>query len=99
MPCHPLGRNASVISQPERKSFQELLSAVPLDARGDLAVLRPAFEEFMLQMPLPSDVSLTGTTLGGVPVLEISGARGHRGRRTPILPRRRLRARVGSRKR
>jgi acetyl esterase/lipase len=54
------------------KSFQELLSAVPLDARGDLTVLRPVFEEFMLQTPLPSDVSLTDRTLGGVPVLEIS---------------------------
>jgi monoterpene epsilon-lactone hydrolase len=60
------------MSQPERKSFQELLSAVPLDSRGDLAVLRPVFEEFMLQTPLPSDVSLTDTTLGGIPVLEIS---------------------------
>ena len=60
------------MSQPERKSFQDLLSAVPLDARGDLAVLRPVFEEFMLQTPLPSDVSLTEMTLGGVPVLEIS---------------------------
>jgi epsilon-lactone hydrolase len=72
MPSHPLGRNASVVSQAARKSFQELLSAVPLDARGDLAVLRPVFEEFMLQTPLPSDVSLTEMTLGGVPVLEIS---------------------------
>jgi hypothetical protein len=60
------------MSQPERKSFLELLSAVPLDARGDLAVLRPVFEEFMLQTPLPSDVSVTETTLGIVPVLEIS---------------------------
>ena len=60
------------MSQPERKSFQDLLSAVPLDARGDLAVLRSVFEEFMLQTPLPADVSLTEMTLGGVPVLEIS---------------------------
>jgi epsilon-lactone hydrolase len=60
------------MSQSERKSFQELLSAVPLDAPGDLAVLRQVFVEFMLQTPLPSDVSLTETTLGGVPVLEIS---------------------------
>src|ERR1700741_4125037 len=72
MPCHPLGRNASVMAQSERKSFLELLSAVPLDARGDLAVLRAVFEEFMLQTPLPSDLSLTEMTLGGVPVLEIS---------------------------
>jgi epsilon-lactone hydrolase len=60
------------MSQPERKSFQELLGAVPLDARGDAAVLRRVFEEFMLQTPLPPDVSLTETTLGGVPVIEIS---------------------------
>jgi monoterpene epsilon-lactone hydrolase len=56
----------------ERKSFLDLLSAVPPEARGDLAVLRHLFEEFMLQTPLPSDVSLIETTLGGVPALEIS---------------------------
>jgi epsilon-lactone hydrolase len=60
------------MTQTERKSFPELLSAVPPESRGDLAVLRPLFEEFMLQTPLPSDVSLTETTLGGVPALEIS---------------------------
>src|ERR1700733_11990322 len=72
MASHPWGRNASGMSQPERRSFQDLLSAVPPDARGDLAVLRGVFEEFMLQAPLPSDVSLTEMTLGGFPVLEIS---------------------------
>lgn len=72
MASHPWGRDASGMSQPERKSFQDLLSAVPPDARGDLPVLRGVFEEFMLQTPLPSDVSLTEMTLGGVPVLEIS---------------------------
>jgi acetyl esterase/lipase len=61
-----------VMRHPERKSFVELLSAVAPDARGDLTVLRSVFEEFMLQTPLPADVSLTATTLGGVPVLEIS---------------------------
>jgi acetyl esterase/lipase len=60
------------MSQPERKSFPELLSEVPPEERGDLSRLRPLFEEFMLQTPLPSDVSLSGTTLGGVPALEIS---------------------------
>jgi monoterpene epsilon-lactone hydrolase len=60
------------MSQPERKSFPELLSAIPPEARGDLSQLRPLFEEFMLQTPLPSDASLTETTLGGVPALEIS---------------------------
>jgi monoterpene epsilon-lactone hydrolase len=72
MPSHPLGGDAADMSQPERRSFEELLSAVPLDARGDPAVLRRVFEEFMLQTPLPSGVSLTETTLGGIPVLEIS---------------------------
>jgi monoterpene epsilon-lactone hydrolase len=60
------------MSQPERKSFPELLSAIPPEDRGDLSRLRPLFEEFMLQTPLPSDVSLTEMTLGGVPALEIS---------------------------
>jgi epsilon-lactone hydrolase len=60
------------MSQPERKSFPELLSAVPPEERGNLSRLRPLFEEFMLQTPLPSDVSLTEATLGGVPALEIA---------------------------
>lgn len=60
------------MNQPERKSFPELLSAIPQQDRGDLSVLRPLFEEFMLQTPLPSDLSLTETNLGGVPALEIS---------------------------
>jgi monoterpene epsilon-lactone hydrolase len=60
------------MSQPERKSFPELLSAIPPENRGDLSLLRPLFEEFMLQTPLSSDVSLTETTLGSVPALEIS---------------------------
>jgi monoterpene epsilon-lactone hydrolase len=72
MASHPVARHAFVMGQRERRSFQELLSAVPPEARGDPAVLRPVFEEFMLQTPLPSDVSLTQLTLGGVPVLEIS---------------------------
>ncbi len=60
------------MSQPERKSFPELLSAIPPEERGDLSRLRPLFEEFMLQTPLPSDVSLSETQLGGIPALEIS---------------------------
>jgi epsilon-lactone hydrolase len=60
------------MSRPERKSFPELLSAIPPENRGDLSLLGPLFEEFMLQTPLPSDVSLTETTLGGVPALEIT---------------------------
>jgi acetyl esterase/lipase len=60
------------MSQPERKSFPELLSAIPPESRGDLSLLRPLFDEFMLQTPLPSDVSLTETRLGGVPALEIT---------------------------
>jgi epsilon-lactone hydrolase len=60
------------MTQAERKSFPELLSAISPEDRGDLSVLRPLFEEFMFQTPLPADVSLTETTLGGVPALEIS---------------------------
>jgi monoterpene epsilon-lactone hydrolase len=60
------------MSQPERKSFLELVSAIAPEERGDLSLIRPRFEEFMLQMPLPSDVSLTEMPLGGVPAVEIS---------------------------
>jgi epsilon-lactone hydrolase len=60
------------MSGAERKSFPELLSAIPPEERGDVTRLRPLFEEFMLQTPLPPDVSLNETALGGVPALEIS---------------------------
>jgi epsilon-lactone hydrolase len=72
MLAHPPGRDDALMSRPERKSFPELLSAIPPENRGDLSLLGPLFEEFMLQTPLPSDVSLTETTLGGVPALEIT---------------------------
>jgi monoterpene epsilon-lactone hydrolase len=72
MPAHLPRRDDAPMSQPERKSFPELLSAIPPEERGDLSRLRPLFEEFMLQTPLPSDVSLAETQLGGVPAREIS---------------------------
>ena len=56
----------------ERVHVGDRLRPLDMQDRGDLSVLRPLFEEFMLQTPLPSDVSLTEPKLGGVPALEIS---------------------------
>ena len=39
----------------ERKSFPELLAAIRPEERGELKHLRPLFEEFMAQTPLPPD--------------------------------------------
>jgi epsilon-lactone hydrolase len=60
------------MSKSERKSFPEMLSAVPPEERGDLSRLRPLYDEFMTQTPLPSDVAVTEMTLGGIPGIEIS---------------------------
>jgi acetyl esterase/lipase len=61
------------MSEP-KKTFQELLEKhnVAPESLGDMAVLRPVYEEFMLQTPVPSDVSTVETDLGGVLALEVS---------------------------
>jgi monoterpene epsilon-lactone hydrolase len=61
------------MSEP-RKTFQELLEKqnVAPESLGDMSVLRPVYEEFMLQTPVPSDVSFVETDLGGVLALEVS---------------------------
>jgi len=61
------------MSQP-KKTFPELLEKanVPPESLGDMTVLRPVYEEFMLQTPAPPDVLITEVELGGVLALEIS---------------------------
>jgi acetyl esterase/lipase len=61
------------MSEP-KKTFQELLEKhnVAPEALGDMTVLRPVYEEFMLQTPVPSDVSFVEADLGGVLALEAS---------------------------
>jgi epsilon-lactone hydrolase len=56
-----------------KKTFPELLEKanVPPESLGDMAVLRPVYEEFMLQTPAPADVSITEMELGGVLALEV----------------------------
>jgi epsilon-lactone hydrolase len=56
------------------QTFQELLEMrnVAPESLGDMTVLRPIYEEFMLQTPVPSDVSFVETELGGVLALEVS---------------------------
>jgi epsilon-lactone hydrolase len=59
---------------PPKTTFPELLEKanVPPESLGDMTVLRPVYEEFMLQTPVPSDVSITEVELGGVLALEVS---------------------------
>jgi monoterpene epsilon-lactone hydrolase len=59
------------MSQP-KKTFPELLEKanVAPESLGDMTVLRPVYEEFMLQTPVPSDVSITEVELGGALALE-----------------------------
>jgi epsilon-lactone hydrolase len=56
-----------------KKTFPELLEKanVPPESLGDMTVLRPVYEEFMLQTPVPADVSITEMELGGVLALEV----------------------------
>jgi acetyl esterase/lipase len=57
-----------------KKTFPELLEKanVPPESLTDMTVLRPVYEEFMLQTPAPAEVSITETELGGVRALEVS---------------------------
>jgi epsilon-lactone hydrolase len=61
------------MSEP-KKTFQELLEKrnVPPESLGDMTVLRPVYEEFMLQTSAPADVSVAEVELGGVLALEFS---------------------------
>jgi monoterpene epsilon-lactone hydrolase len=61
------------MSQP-KMTFPELLEKANVRpaSLGDMTVLRPVYEEFMLQTPVPSDVSITEVDLGGVLALEVS---------------------------
>jgi monoterpene epsilon-lactone hydrolase len=60
------------MSQEQKAAVEAILRAAPLDATGDLEVQRPLFEEFMRQVPLPDDITLTERTLNGVSSLEVA---------------------------
>jgi acetyl esterase/lipase len=60
------------MSQEQKAAVEAILREVPLDATGDLEVQRPLFEEFMRQVPLPDDITLTEGTLNGVSILEVA---------------------------
>jgi epsilon-lactone hydrolase len=60
------------MSQEQKAAVEAILRDVPLDATGDLEVQRPLFEEFMRQVPLPDDITLTEGTLNGVSILEVA---------------------------
>ena len=60
------------MSQEQKAAVEAILREAPLDATGDLEVQRPLFEEFMRQVPLPDDITLTEGTLDGVSILEVA---------------------------
>ena len=60
------------MSQEQKAAVEAILREVPLDATGDLEVQRPLFDEFMRQVPLPDDITLTEGTLNGVSILEVA---------------------------
>src|SRR3954471_2283478 len=60
------------MSQEQKAAVESILRNAPLPASGDLEVMRPWFEEFMRQVPLPDDITLTEGTLNGVSILEVA---------------------------
>jgi acetyl esterase/lipase len=63
------------MSHQQRAELDTLLRGLPLDLGGDLAVQRPLFEQLMTAHPLPDDVAVQATELGGVPatVIDVEG--------------------------
>lgn len=63
------------MSEQQRADLDALLRGLPLDFGGDIAVQRPLMEQLMTAHPLPEDVTVSATVLGGVParVIDVDG--------------------------
>jgi len=59
------------LSNEQRDALDELLRAGPLDLGGDVQQQRIIFEEMMAATPIPTDVTTTPGTLGGIPVVNV----------------------------
>jgi acetyl esterase/lipase len=64
------------VSQQQRDTLDQLLRDAPLDLGGDVAEQRVIFEEMMAAIPVPTDVTTSSGSLGGIPVVnvEVAGA-------------------------
>jgi acetyl esterase/lipase len=64
------------VSQQQRDALDQLLRDAPLDLGGDVAEQRVIFEEMMAAIPVPTDVTTSSGSLGGIPVVnvEVAGA-------------------------
>jgi epsilon-lactone hydrolase len=64
------------VTQQQRDSLDQLLRDAPLDLGDDVAEQRVIFEEMMAAIPLPTDVTTSSGSLGGIPVVnvEVAGA-------------------------
>lgn len=55
----------------QRNTVDQILRSAPFDLGGDVAAQRPLLEQMLTSQPLPADVRMTPTELGGVPVVFI----------------------------
>jgi epsilon-lactone hydrolase len=64
------------VSQQQRDALDQLLRDAPLDLGGNVAEQRVIFEEMMAAIPVPTDVTTSSGSLGGIPVVnvEVAGA-------------------------
>jgi epsilon-lactone hydrolase len=59
------------MTQQQREAIDSIFRNGPLDIGGDPAVQREVFTGMLASRPLPDDVILTPSVIGGVPVVEI----------------------------
>ena len=59
------------MTQQQREAIDSIFRNGPLDIGGDPAVQREVFTGMLASRPLPDDVILTPSAIGGVPVVEI----------------------------
>jgi acetyl esterase/lipase len=62
------------VSQQQRDALDQLLRDAPLDLGGDVAEQRVIFEEMMAAIPVPTDVTTSSGSLGGIPVVNVDVA-------------------------
>jgi acetyl esterase/lipase len=53
----------------QRDMIDQILRNAPFDLGGDVAAQRPLLDQMLTSQPLPADVSITHSNLGGIPVV------------------------------
>jgi len=62
------------MSQQQRDTIHQILRSAPFDLGGDVAVQRPLLEQMLTAQPLPTDVRMIPSRLGGIPVIFVDVA-------------------------